>query len=227
MPVTVVINTHTKSTRALSHLMKSMCSSRGFDDANVIICEGGHYTMDTDYATSTPDHANENIVHVKCNHNSIDFTGLIALVEAFPNAGQCYFYMHDTCEVGPGFFEALERTIQTHRVSDSIAIGSPSMNMGFYSAGILFAHKNLIVAQKNRDPGAVQRWKARGVKSEDLVFRADPTCVIVPGLSSCSHRPVDQYGNGVRRITEHYAFLDLWKFKANFQGFRDEYELEN
>lgn len=43
------------------------------------------------------------ILHIRANDNSIDFTGLITLLELYNNINEYYVYLHDTCKIGKIF----------------------------------------------------------------------------------------------------------------------------
>ena len=73
----------------------------GFNDFEIIIAIGGYYEL-LDYEIEKK----ENITYIKCNHNSIDFTVLIALLELYHNdTDEHYFYLHDTCKIGEKFYD--------------------------------------------------------------------------------------------------------------------------
>ena len=98
----IVINSHRNSLVALNHLLDSMQRHQEFYCFDYIIAVGGYYEL-KDYEV---DHIC-NIHYIKCNHNSIDFNGLLAIIEPWNNKDDYYFYMHDTCRVGDNFFRRL------------------------------------------------------------------------------------------------------------------------
>ena len=124
----IVINSHNKGNIALEHLLESMKECEEFNDYEIIIFIGGYYSH-TDYVITKK----ENITYVECNHNSIDFTGLITLSELYSgDINEYYLYLHDTCKVGKNFYKKL-KAIDLTNVS-SIRINIPhSMNIGIYS----------------------------------------------------------------------------------------------
>lgn len=66
----LVINSHIKSNIALEHLLESLKDNE--IDCEIIVIVGGYYD-NLDYEI-----VNDGIIkYIRCNHNSIDFTGLI------------------------------------------------------------------------------------------------------------------------------------------------------
>ena len=105
----IVINSHINSDVALNHLLKSMKIQKKYYDFNIIVMIGGYYN-NTNYEIKQHD----NITYIHCNHNSIDFTGLIAIMELNNNAiNEYYFYLHDTCKIGNNFYNKL-KSIHLH-----------------------------------------------------------------------------------------------------------------
>jgi hypothetical protein len=126
----IVINSHIKSNVALQHLLESL-KQNDIHDCDVIVVIGGHYNLDT-YEINT----DKNITYIRANHNSIDFTGLITLLELYSNTHEHYVYLHDTCKIGKNFYNKL-KSIDLTNVS-SIKINKRfSMNMGIYSQTII------------------------------------------------------------------------------------------
>ena len=72
----IVINSHINGTIALDHLLESMKLYKEFNEYEIIIIIGGYY-KNNNYEIKKVD----NLTYIYCNHNSIDFTGLIALLE--------------------------------------------------------------------------------------------------------------------------------------------------
>ena len=102
----IVINSHIKSSIALNHLLDSMKKYEDFYSYKIIIMIGGFYD-NNDYIIHSDE--NDNITYIYCNHNSIDFTGLITLMELYSSdTDEYYLYLHDTCKIGCEFYNKLK-----------------------------------------------------------------------------------------------------------------------
>lgn len=220
---TIVVTSHVANSAALDKLFVSLRKCDGFDDAEFVVAVGGH--DGGEYAVSR----RENVVTVLCPHNSIDFTGLISLLEVPELRRRSYFYLHDTCEAGPDF---LRNVVPDDGRHDTASFVFHSCNMGVYSHAALERHRDLIVGFKNVDlsPAAAAVAKRRCVDAEDAVFRANKALglhAFVDREDPCYEEPVrDVYGTGTRRITRRFPIVDLYKHKANWTAREDgDYEL--
>lgn len=214
----IVINSHIKSTIALEHLLESMRLYQEFDHFEIIIVVGGFYE-NPNYQINK----NKNITYIYCNHNSIDFTGLIALLELYSeNTNEYYLYLHDTCKVGEQFFNKIS-SIDLNNVS-SVKINKWfSMNMGIYSQNIINQFSDFLLSRKNNDENTCMDFKKSGLYYEDHIFKNDPNNIILDNFEGCYYDgpftgPTDYYNTGVMRIVEYYPNLDLYKIKANWSN---------
>ena len=132
----IVINSH-KNSIASAHLLESLKNSI----YEIIVVIGGYYNLN-DYEVTTTG----NITYIRCNHNSIDFTGLIALVELY-DKDDYYFYLHDTCKVGKNFIDKL-KSIDLTNVSSIRIKKSFSMNIGIYSQKLINEFKDFLLTKK-------------------------------------------------------------------------------
>jgi hypothetical protein len=181
-----------------------------YNDYEIIIIIGGYYN--TNYKI-TKEH---NIKTILCNHNSIDYTGLITLLELYPDANEYYLYLHDTCFVGELFYKKI-KAIELNNVS-SIKINKIySMNIGIYSQEIINKSKTFLLSKKNTDENKLMEFKMNG--DEDYIFNNDPNNIVLENYNDfIRYGPVDYYKTGTMRIIEHYPNLDLYKIKANYKG---------
>lgn len=206
----IVINSHINGSIALNHLLQSL--SNVSIDCEIIVVIGGYYEL-LDYDIMS----DGKITYIKCNHNSIDFTGLIALAELYADhVDEYYAYLHDTCKVGDQFYNKL-KAIDLTNVS-SIKINKPfSMNMGIYSQTIINYFKPFLLSKKNTDASKCMLFKSVNY-NEDYVFNNDPTNKILDNYCNWHTNiiPTDYYGTGTMRIVEYYSNLDLYKIKANW-----------
>ena len=100
MHVKLVINSHTRSFVALAHLLESLRILPEFKEYEIIIIVGGNYN----HAAYEIDKV-ANVTYIRAQQNSMNFTGLIALLENYhENEADYYMFMHDTTRAGPAFF---------------------------------------------------------------------------------------------------------------------------
>jgi len=210
----IVINSHRNSEIALKKMLDSMAFDSNW---NVFVCIGGFYEYET-YKIVKEGH----ITYIYCNHNSIDYTGLIALLDLFYDSDDTYLYLHDTCSVGPKFYELLSNISID---GESGRIWYPSMNMGIYTSTIIRKNINFLLERKNTLEENSQKFKSDGVHFEDFIFKNDSTNVKLVSNNNVTG-PTDIYNTGIMRITEYYDGLDLYKYKANWE-IKNVYELRN
>lgn len=218
--IKIVINSYKDNTIALNKLLNSLKKCKEYVKSKIYVFIGGYY--DNSEYTSKEEN---NITYIYCNHNSIDFTGLLGILEYLPKQTDYYFYMHDTCVVGPKFLKNIN-AIDLSNVSSMSLKTFPSMNIGVYSNDTIHKYKNDLLTYKNTDHTKTQDFKIKGQKNEDLIFKKDDTNKLINDkdqLVSVSD-PYDYYGTGVLRVVEYYD-LDLYKIKANWKE-KKEYELK-
>lgn len=150
-------------------------------------------------------------------HNSIDFTGLIAIYEKIITGIERFFYMHDTCKVGESFWRLLLE-IQPLEQGQTMSFPFPSMNIGLYTMDSLTQHGGLLESMKKPKDRSIQEWKTLNVKKEDLLFRQNQSRHKTFSGQLINHDPVDFYKLGTLRIIEYYTGLDFYKIKANYTG---------
>jgi hypothetical protein len=203
----IVINSHTKSNLALEHILESLKNIE--IDCEIIVIIGGYYN-NVDYEIIK----DENIKYIRCNHNSIDFTGLITLLELYnEDIDEYYIYLHDTCKVGKNFYTIL-KSIDLTNVS-SIKITKPySMNIGIYSQKIINHFKDFLLSKKNMNENKCMEFKHNN--NEDYIFNNDKNNICLGNCPVQSTGPTDYYNTGTMRIVQYYSNLDLYKIKANW-----------
>ena len=209
----IVINSHVKNTTALEHLLNSMKKQKEYNDYKIIVTVGGHFEL-KDYTIMLGD--DPNVTYILCNHNSIDFTGLIALVELyFGNFDQYYMYLHDTCKVGNNFYKKLG-AIDLTNVSSIKLCPHSSMNMGIYSQSTINTFRDFLMSKKNTDERKSIDFKMNA--NEDYLFDNDITNRVLANYDDGFYKsePTDYYKTGTLRIIEYHANMDLYKIKANW-----------
>jgi len=209
----IVINTYKKGITALEHLLDSMKKHPEFYEYNIIVCVGGYY--ENEKYLVKPE---ENITYIYCNHNSIDYTGLITLLElCSENTDDYYFYLHDTCLVGDSFFQKL-KNINLENLTSLKINRHFSMNIGIYSQKIINKNANFLLSKKNTEESKCFLFKTVNFE-EDYIFNTDDTNVLLDDYDGWMRtEPVDYYKTGTPRIIEYYPNIDLYKIKANWGG---------
>jgi len=205
----IVINSHTKSNIALQHLLESL-RENDINYCEVIVIIGGHYNLNNYEIIK-----DENITYIHANHNSIDFTGLITLLELYNNTNEYYVYLHDTCKIGKNFYNKI-KSIDLTNVS-SIKINKVfSMNIGIYSQKIINQFKDFLLSKKNTNENESMKYKSINY-NEDYIFNNDANNKILDNYDGWNYTgPTDYYNTGTMRIVEYYPNLDLYKIKANW-----------
>jgi len=205
----IVINSHIRSDIARGYFLESIQAYTEYKNYEFIIVIGGYYDL-SEYQISKQD----NITYIKANHNSIDFTGLIALLELYSQESEYYLYLHDTCKVGPDFFRKLQ-LINIDNISSLSLTRFPSMSMGIYSQKIINKNKDFLLSRKNKDENMLYQFKKWAIEEEDRVFKNDPNTRIIDNHHNrITTGPTDYYGTGTMRIVEYYSNLDLYKIKS-------------
>ena len=205
----IVINSHIKSNIALEHLLESLKNKE--INYEIIVIIGGYYN-NVDYEIIN----DGNIKYIRCNHNSIDFTGLITLVELYnKDINEYYIYLHDTCRVGKNFYNKI-KSIDLTNVS-SIKINKHfSMNIGIYSQKIINQFKDFLLSKKNTDENKCMEFKSINF-NEDYIFKNDKNNILLDNYDGNNYTgPTDYYNTGTMRIVEFYPNIDLYKIKANW-----------
>lgn len=217
---TILINSHRNSKIALNFLLDSMKKYSEFKTYNIIICIGGFYE-NSNYIINKED----NITYILCNHNSIDFTGLITVLDLFPNEENTYLYLHDTSSIGPNFFNIISN-IKINGDTASL-VPQTSMNMGIYTSYIIKQYSLFLDSCRNTDETKVQYFKTQAVYNEDKIFKSNKNHTLLENYGRYTDNILtDVYNTGTMRITEYYKCLDLFKYKANW-GLKNIYELNN
>jgi hypothetical protein len=170
----------------------------------------------------------EKYCKLEVKHNSVDYTCLIALIENHDLISkhfvipQFWFYLHDTCVLGKDFIPKLTALVPSITKNKSVTL-FPSMNLGIYQHSFLFQEpaKSKLLSKRSSDNPPyeeVYKLKCGCVSDEDFLFKIEndiPFTGIVKGVTLT--RPQSIY-NGAKRITEYYEVLDLYKYKANWNG---------
>lgn len=208
-----VNTTKSYSNKTIPILIPSLIES-GVDPKNIYVFEGENFKREIiKYSTHTL---------IKTKHASLDFTGLIDIVENEIKSDY-WFHIHDTCRVGNNFWKLLNNIPDNY--PDKIALWKhySSMNIGLYKYQYLMKHKNKLLEIKNEDysPESIQKLKHWTINNEDyILYRIEdsPTLLYNPELIGDGYylKEEESWYDGVMRRIEYYPHLDLYKSKSNF-----------
>lgn len=210
----LLITSHKNNTRALEHLFESLDACSRIGDIDVIAVIGGYekyYTVEKRGAYTL----------LKAPHNSIDFTGLLAMLDTqYGCVYDSYFYIHDTTRAGPRFIQCI---LDLPPSLDSASFAFPSMNIGLYSRTVLEESKDLLETFRNTDvvnESLAQQFKKKCVEMEDCIFKKQQAHThhffLSTGPPQLDGEPRAYYGSDVMRHVEYYPEMDLYKIKANW-----------
>jgi hypothetical protein len=209
-----VNSTKNFSEKTLPVIIPSLIES-GVNPEQIYVFEGGNDIREVI--------SNETHILIKTNHNSMEYTGLIDIVENEMDSDY-WFNIHDTCKVGKTFWSLVNKIPESF--PDKIALWRhPSMSIGSYKYEYLLKHKSRLIEIKNQDYSreTLQKWKQWGIHSEDYMLyklNDSPTIVYNPelNLSSYDLKDEESWYDGVPRRIEYYPQLDLFKSKSNWDA---------
>ena len=191
-----IISSHVSSfEKAVPKLVKSLIKS-GVDKSNIIVVVGG--------ADECKEKLSNGVKTHYVNHNSYDHTGLIFLLESDEDH-EWWWSMHDTTEVGPGFYQKI---IKYGAKNEHVSVGEEGwLNMGLFSIKFLKRIRHYVLSLKNCS-------KLSAILSE----RVYPRLTRSSSYSSAGdfifldHRNV--YSDGVIRRVIYYEAIDLYKYQS-------------
>lgn len=201
----ILINSHKNNKKALDLLLFSIDKYNDLFD--IIIVVGGFYELE-DYEINY----DKNRTIINANHNSIDFTALITVMEL--NIDEKFLYLHDTCEIGENFINILKKI----DCSNIFTIGHPSMNMGLYDLKTLIKYENILKKLKNIDKNMEIKFKNLGYTYEGRIFQFEKAKQIGKNPPYISIGFKQLYDSNVQRRIDYIECLDLYKYKANYPG---------
>jgi len=212
-------NFHSKS---LPVILPSLYEA-GVSRSEIVIISGGH--LIPEIATF------DGVQFIKAEHNSIDFTALIEIVERqLPS--DYWFYLHDTSIVGP-LFKTLVYDTPSPSPRKVAMRNWPSMNIGLYAGSYLQANKARLLQAKNNNnsPESIQHWKKWGVYNEDYMLwkESSITEIYHPDRQVDGGHVLlgnaDVYKTQSERRIEYYPSLDIVKTKSNWQGIQTQMKI--
>ena len=185
----------------------------GVDKKSIVVFNAGY--------TSRRSIKRSGIRHIELDHNSFENSAFIDIAENEMESDY-WFYLHDTCKVGPKFLELL---LAAPNGVDKIALRKfPSMSIGLYSYKYIIECRDILLKIVNRDysPEALMREKLWGIKNEDYILWLNlPEKTLV--YPNSQRQVVDSnnwFGTETKRITEYHQQLDLYKSKSNWHSYQ-------
>jgi hypothetical protein len=201
--------------KTLNVLVPSLLDS-GIPNNDIYFFVGGY-----DVYESIPNEYNINLY--KASHNSIDFTGLISVIDLTIKADY-WFLCHDTCRVGSKFYDSIKNN---NFNTDTIRLTSEnrSMNIGAYKQSYIYSIKEKILSYRGSSSIEynIQKLKKRLIDEEDSLLKSDS----IGNFNKSQRKVIDSnnlYDSNVRRITEYFPDIDFFKMKSNWKP-KEEYEL--
>lgn len=185
------------------------------DSKNIFVIEGGHEQRTIE--------EKDTYTHIFTNHNSLEYTGLIDIVE-YEMVSDYWFNIHDTCKVGKNFKKLLYNI--PNNLPEKIALRShPSMSIGSYKYEYLIKHRQRLLDIKNTDYSreSLQHWKQKGICMEDyMLYKLQDvdTFRYNPEISDSGWNIIDGedwYQTNIKRRIEYHPTLDLYKSKSNWE----------
>ncbi len=168
--------------------------------------------------------SNEGVNVIKVTQNSIDYTGLIGVLDLQIHADY-WMLLHDTCYVGPNFYKNIVNYNYNNAPMVSLSYDL-SMNIGSYSWDYLQNIKDELFQYRNTDftENSIQYWKKIGVLNEDVFFKNFKHLHHYCNTQRLVSDPVNLYNSNTLRIIEYFPNIDLYKAKANWNA-KPIYEL--
>lgn len=201
--------------KTLNIIVPSLLNS-GISKTDIYFFVGGHDIYESM-------HNEYDINMYKASHNSIDFTGLISVIDL--NIKSDYWFLcHDTCKAGIKFYN----NIKKHKFTkDTIRLTSEkkSMNIGAYKQSYIYDNKEKILSYRGNSNAEydIQKLKKRLIDEEDSILKSQN----MGNFNNSPRKIVDStniYDSGIKRITEYFPDIDFYKMKSNWKP-KKEYEL--
>lgn len=194
-------------------IISSLVNS-GIDLNDIYIFVGGY---DTECGYSR---ISDSINKYFAPHNSLDFTGLISVIEMNLES-EYWFLLHDTLYVGPNFHKTVKEF--NYENVDYVALTfDTSMNMGAYKWSYIQNKRDQILSYKNNSDD-LQSYKKRLINDEDVFIKPKTHSYCTTQRKTIP--ATDYYKNNTQRIIEYFPGIDLYKIKANW-SIKPKYELK-
>lgn len=151
------------------------------------------------------------IKHIDVTYGAWEYTPLIEVVRGNIDAEEV-FLLHDTCKVGSKFREIVEGF---DKGFDAVGVYLGQCNIGMFKRSYLCNSGLIVEDMKNCS-------KHHAIIMERVLWQRAPSRAEYGGAPVVVGEG-DVYGNGIARLTEYYEGLDLYKYKANWNGHQPSY----
>ena len=149
----------------------------------------------------------------KTNHNSVDFTGLVSVLDLNLKADR-WFLLHDTLYVGPNFYNHVKNYDSNEEV-----IGMSKMwskNMGSYSQEYLEKLRLILMSEyknENYDLESIKKTKEMNVMTENRFLTGNRW--FTENLPIIVKPATDFYHTGTLRDVQYYFDIDIYKIQSH------------
>jgi hypothetical protein len=207
----IVVNSTKKyANSTLPLLLESFEKYKGSYNPEIIVIIGGYDKVTVRKLNS--------YTFIEVDNNTIDYTGLIYILENDIIKQEHFLYIHDTIIVGESFFTR-HANLAPIPTSTTVSFQFPSSFIGIYSKNVLHQCKDYLLGLKNKDysDDTIKRIKHKCVLEEDSIFKMN-----INNHLFFPTKPDPKWGttvtiyNGVPRLPEYYADLDFNKYKATW-----------
>ena len=160
-------------------------------------------------------------------YDSCDYTTFNYVIEN-PDKFSDYthiFYMHDTCWVGKEFKNKFIELTPKSQVRGYLLTHYPSMNIGLYSIQYLLDNAYRVKESKNTDnsPESINKWKQWGATHEDYL-NAKEGFYCQPNDEQITFD--SPYNTPTTRRIRYFPALDFYKSQSNYEGVKDQMNIE-
>lgn len=188
---------------ALPRLLKSLVETNGIEPDRILVVVGGAAERRVEHA--------EGIEHRCVNHNSLDLTALIEILDS-QLEGSHWCLLHDTTEAGPRFASVMEGLSPDW---EYIALEHAGWtNMGVFRKDFLQANQNFLMRCRNLG-------KIRAMMAERMFLNMGHATTVEKGAYQIQgERQVYGPESASRRIV-YFPTVDLYKYMANFTDIKE------
>lgn len=188
---------------ALPRLLKSLVETNGIEPERILVVVGG--------ATERRVERVEGIEHRFVDHNSLDLTALIEILDSRLE-GSHWCLLHDTTEAGPRFARVMEglSTDWEHIALEHVGW----TNMGVFRSDFLQANHNFLMRCRNLG-------KVRAMMAERMFLAMGHATTVEKGAYQIQGERQVYGPEGANRRIVYFPTADLYKYMANFTDIKE------
>jgi hypothetical protein len=160
-------------------------------------------------------------------YDSCDYTTFNYILD-YPDKFKDYthiFYMHDTCWVGKDFKKLFEELTPKSQVKGYLLTEYPSMNIGLYKIQDLVDSPDRVRRSLNTDnsPEGINKAKQWGAENEDYLNAKNGIYCPISTQQITYDTP---YNTTKTRRIRYFPTLDFYKAQSNYDGVKDQMNVE-